>query len=245
MTESFKIIKKSDLAPLSHNIDDYPNGIVLNVDKPYKWTSADAVRKIKFQLQRHFNKKSIKVGHAGTLDPLATGILLVCIGKATKKAETLQAERKEYIAQIKFGATTPCFDCEKEEDQTFPFEHITLEMLKDICATFIGEQLQVPPIFSAKLVDGVRAYNMAREGQECEMRSSLIHIYDLEILGYSENILSLRVECSKGTYIRALARDLGVAAQSGAYLVGLQRTISGQFNIEDALSIDDCMKLFE
>lgn len=245
MRETFYAVKRSSAAPLSHNIEDYPEGIVIVLDKPYRWTSADAVRKIKFRLQKHFGKKNIKVGHAGTLDPLATGILLICIGKATKKAEALQAEQKEYIATIRFGATTPSYDCEKEIDQTYPYEHITQEQLSEICKSFIGEQDQIPPVFSAKLIDGVRAYNIARKGNECEMKPARITIYDMEIIKFESPVLTLRIQCSKGTYIRAIARDLGTAAGSGAYLTDLRRTGSGAFGINESITMEDCEKIFE
>ncbi|MBQ2913396.1 MAG: tRNA pseudouridine(55) synthase TruB [Bacteroidales bacterium] len=224
---------------LQGNIDDYPCGIVIPIDKPYRWTSADVVRKVKFIAQKHFRKKNLKVGHAGTLDPLATGILLVCIGKATKQAEALQAERKEYIAEIELGATTPCFDLEKEIDKRYPYEHITREMVEQVIPRFIGEQDQVPPIFSAKLIDGTRAYEMARAGEEVVMKPARITIYNLEILEFSLPKLVLRVECSKGTYIRSLARDVGAALESGGHLTGLTRTLSGGFGIGKALKMED------
>ena len=150
----FLTIDKDNLLALGNNIDDYPGGVVLPIDKPYRWTSADVVRKVKFIAQKHFHKKNLKVGHAGTLDPLATGVLLVCLGKATKQAEALQAQQKEYIAHIELGATTPCCDMEKEIDQRYPFEHITREMVDEAVKGFIGEQDQIPPIFSAKLIPG-------------------------------------------------------------------------------------------
>lgn len=239
MEERFLTIDKDSIQMLQGNIDDYPCGIVIPIDKPYRWTSADVVRKVKFIAQKHFHKKNLKVGHAGTLDPLATGILLVCIGKATKQAEALQAERKEYIAEIELGATTPCFDLEKEIDQRYPFEHITREMVEQILPKFIGEQDQVPPIFSAKLIDGTRAYEMARAGEDVVMKPARITIYNLEILEFSLPRLVLRVECSKGTYIRSLARDVGVALQSGGHLTGLTRTLSGGFGIGKALKMED------
>lgn len=235
----FLTIDKDNLLSLGNNIDDYPGGIVLPFDKPYRWTSADVVRKVKFIAQKHFHKKNLKVGHAGTLDPLATGVLLVCLGKATKQAEALQAQKKEYVAQIELGATTPCFDMEKEIDCTYPYEHITREMVENILPDFIGEQDQVPPVFSAKLIDGTRAYEMARAGEEVVMKPSRITIYDLEIVEFSLPRLVLRVSCSKGTYIRSLARDIGVALGSGGYLSGLKRTLSGGFAVEKALVMDD------
>lgn len=239
MEEKFLTIDKDSIQMLQGNIDDYPCGIVIPIDKPYRWTSADVVRKVKFIAQKHFRKKNLKVGHAGTLDPLATGILLVCIGKATKQAEALQAERKEYIAEIELGATTPCFDLEKEIDKRYPYEHITREMVEQMIPRFIGEQDQVPPIFSAKLIDGTRAYEMARAGEEVVMKPARITIYNLEILEFSLPKLVLRVECSKGTYIRSLARDVGVALESGGHLTGLTRTLSGGFGIGKALKMED------
>ncbi len=239
MEERFLTIDKDSIQMLQGNIDDYPCGIVIPIDKPYRWTSADVVRKVKFIAQKHFHKKNLKVGHAGTLDPLATGILLVCIGKATKQAEALQAERKEYIAEIELGATTPCFDLEKEIDKRYPYEHITREMVEQMLPKFIGEQDQVPPIFSAKLIDGTRAYEMARAGEEVVMKPARITIYNLEILEFSLPRLVLRVECSKGTYIRSLARDVGVALESGGHLTGLTRTLSGGFGIGKALKMED------
>ena len=235
----FLTIDKDNLLALSGNIDDYPDGIVLPFDKPYRWTSADVVRKVKFIAQKHFHKKNLKVGHAGTLDPLATGVLLVCLGKATKQAEALQAQKKEYIAQIELGATTPCFDMEKEIDCTYPYEHITREMVEEMIPKFIGEQDQIPPVFSAKLIDGTRAYEMARAGEEVVMKPARITIYDLEIVEFSLPRLVLRVSCSKGTYIRSLARDVGAALGSGGYLSGLKRTVSGGFTVEKALCMED------
>lgn len=239
MEEKFLTIDKDSIQMLQGNIDDYPCGIVIPIDKPYRWTSADVVRKVKFIAQKHFHKKNLKVGHAGTLDPLATGILLVCIGKATKQAEALQAERKEYIAEIELGATTPCFDLEKEIDKRYPYEHITREMVEQMIPRFIGEQDQLPPIFSAKLIDGTRAYEMARAGEEVVMKPARITIYNLEILEFSLPKLVLRVECSKGTYIRSLARDVGAALESGGHLTGLTRTLSGGFGIGKALKMED------
>lgn len=232
-------VEQDSIQPLLGNLDEYPNGIVLPFDKPYRWTSADVVRKVKFIAQKHFHKKNIKVGHAGTLDPLATGVLLVCLGKATKQAEALQAEQKEYIATIELGATTPCFDLEKEVDRRFPFEHITREMVENAVSSFIGEQDQIPPIFSAKLIDGTRAYEMARAGEEVQMKPARITIYEMEILEFNLPQLVLRVKCSKGTYIRSIARDMGVALGSGGHLTGLVRTKSGGFSVEKALKMED------
>ena len=238
-------VDRDSLRILGENMDEYPDGIVIPVDKPYRWTSADVVRKVKFLAQRHFHRRNLKVGHAGTLDPLATGVLLVCIGKATKRAEALQAERKEYIAHIELGATTPCFDLEKEVDWRYPYEHITREMVERILPSFIGEQDQIPPVFSAKLIDGTRAYEMARAGEEVAMKPARITIYDLEILEFELPHLVLRVKCSKGTYIRSLARDIGVALESGGYLTGLERTASGGFSVEKALKMEDIPEIMK
>ena len=224
---------------ISRNLSDYPAGIVLLLDKPYGWTSADAVRKVKFTLQRFFGQKNIKVGHAGTLDPLATGVLLICAGKATKIAEELQSQPKEYIAEITFGATTPSFDLEKEIDAIYPYEHITKQGIEDMFSSFMGEIEQVPPIFSAKLINGKRAYEYAREGKERELKPSKISIYGLEIISFINPILKIAVSCSKGTYIRSLARDFGMALSSGAHLSGLIRSSSGGYRIENSLSINE------
>ncbi len=242
---NFLTVDKDSLQFLQGSIEEYPDGIVLPVDKPYRWTSADVVRKVKFIAQKHFHKKNLKVGHAGTLDPLATGVLLVCIGKATKQAETLQAEQKEYIAQIELGATTPCYDMEKEIDCTYPFEHITREMVEEAVSGFIGEQDQIPPVFSAKLIDGTRAYEMARAGEEVVMKPARITIYEMEIVEFSLPRLVLRIKCSKGTYIRSIARDMGKALGSGGYLSGLVRTQSGGFHVGKALDMDDMEKIMK
>ena len=283
-------------AMLTKNIDDYPAGIIIPVDKPYTWTSADVIRKIKFAAVRHFGKKNLKVGHAGTLDPLATGVLLVCIGKATKLAETLQSHDKEYIAGIAFGATTPSYDREKEIDRFYPHEHITEETVRKALESFIGEQDQIAPLFSAKSVEGVRAYEIARkmmkqgkaegidEAAAGLIRTARIRIDSMELLSFDAgagksaalvqttthvgvdgtfsgkegkqpkiNITDnsalglpkamIRIACSKGTYIRALARDLGEALGSGAHLDSLQRSRSGNFRVEDALSVDEALAI--
>ena len=304
------------MAPLSRNIEDYPEGIIIPIDKPYRWTSADVIRKIKYTAIRHFGKKNLKVGHAGTLDPLATGVLLVCIGKATKLAEELQSHDKEYVAGVTFGATTPSYDLEKEIDRFFPHEHITASLVADALPAFIGEQDQIAPLFSAKSVDGVRAYELARklhrEGKTLDeaaaelIRVARINITELELIEYAsgrgfENratplaagIVSdeqiaqwafaansidevvggvvfktapdgksnassrinvtdnselglpravVRMACSKGTYVRAFARDLGEALGSGAHLDSLQRSRSGIFRVENALTVEQAVK---
>ena len=314
------LILNPDSAPLSRNIEDYPEGIIIPIDKPYRWTSADVIRKVKYAAIRHFGKKNLKVGHAGTLDPLATGVLLVCIGKATKLAEWLQSHDKEYVAGVTFGATTPSYDLEKEIDRFFPHEHISAEAVKDTLPAFIGEQDQIAPLFSAKSVDGVRAYELARKlYKSCQggvsddprsnasqllhplagggmssptpsltaeesssefdavaeslIRVSKINITELELLSFTEspewrcgiedratlsdassriNVTDnsalglpravIRMACSKGTYVRAFARDLGEALQSGAHLDSLQRSRSGQFRVEEALSIEQAIE---
>jgi tRNA pseudouridine55 synthase len=216
----------------------FAEGVIIPIDKPLGWTSADVVRKIKFALQRKINNKKLKVGHAGTLDPLATGVLLVCTGKATKQADALQAEQKEYLAEITVGATTPSFDLEKEIDARYPYEHITQAMVEAVLQTFTGTQEQVPPVFSAKMVDGKRAYELARAGKEATMRPATITIYAAALCAFDLPRLTVRIVCSKGTYIRAFARDLGIALQSGAHLTGLRRTSSGKFNVKKIISLE-------
>nr|MBR2110801.1 tRNA pseudouridine(55) synthase TruB [Alistipes sp.] len=220
---------------------DFPEGYVAVIDKPYEWTSADVVRKIKFQLRKCGYPK-IKIGHAGTLDPLATGILLVCIGRATKSVDALQAERKEYVAELQLGATTPSGDMEHPIDHTYPTEHITREMVEEALQSLTGEREQLPPLYSAKKVQGVRAYEFAREGVEVELKRALINIYSMELVEYDLPRIKIRVECSKGTYIRSLAFEIGEALNSGAYLSSLRRTRSGEFCVENAHSLDDFME---
>ena len=311
------MILTPDSAPLTRDIADYPEGIIIPIDKPYRWTSADVIRKVKYAAIRHFGKKNLKVGHAGTLDPLATGVLLVCIGKATKLAEELQSHDKEYIAGVTFGATTPSYDLEKEIDRFFPHEHISAEAVHEALPAFIGEQDQIAPLFSAKSVDGVRAYELARKlykansenesvqsseldtAAEQLLRVSRINITELELLSFAdrnEGLLDratrgteaggpqaersggvseanvhepsscqhsttassrinvtdnsalglpraeIRMACSKGTYVRAFARDLGEALGSGAHLDSLQRSRSGIFRVENALSVEQALQ---
>ena len=329
------------IGELSHDISDYPEGIVLPVNKPYRWTSADVIRKLKFAAFRHFRKKNLKVGHAGTLDPLATGVLLVCLGPACKRAQTLQDHDKEYIAGIRFGATTPSYDLEKDVDRHFPYDHITADAVREALKGFLGPQEQVAPLFSAKSVDGVRAYEMARKlyrsGRLAELdeaaletlhrsqitiselelidfipegtdvpksvatlgnkrglcpllspaafspstflqsqkpgygrapdgallathedgsrsddlgtsvpagnASSRINVADTSALGLPEAVI--RIVCSKGTYIRAFARDLGEALGSGAHLSSLVRSRSGSYRLEDCLSMEQALDLLK
>ena len=327
------MILNPDSAPLTRDIADYPEGIIIPIDKPYRWTSADVIRKVKYAAIRHFGKKNLKVGHAGTLDPLATGVLLVCIGKATKLAEELQSHDKEYVAGVTFGATTPSYDLEKEIDRFFPHEHISAEAVENALPAFIGEQDQIAPLFSAKSVDGVRAYELARKlykansenesvqsseldtAAEQLLRVSRINITELELLSFAgrneglmdratrgteDGVVSdktnspadfcneqsaaagmggvseanvhepsscqhvttassrinvtdnsalglpraeIRMACSKGTYVRAFARDLGEALGSGAHLDSLQRSRSGIFCVENALTVEQVIRM--
>ena len=298
---------------LERSIDAYPEGIILPIDKPYRWTSADVIRKVKYATIKHFGKKNLKVGHAGTLDPLATGVLLVCIGAATRQAETLQKHDKEYLAGIAFGATTPSYDREKEIDRFFPYDHITAQAVEAVLPRFLGEQEQVAPLFSAKSVDGQRAYELARKlyrehrdntdaaallsrqritihslrleafqpagtpsetgRQLAETRprcavparsaaemlagpcpggapsavsagaSNRIRVTDNSALGLP--MATIRIACTKGTYIRAFARDLGEALGSGAHLESLCRTRTGDYTLDKALSLEQALALFD
>ena len=220
---------------------NFPEGYVALIDKPYEWTSADVVRKIKFQLRKCGYPK-IKIGHAGTLDPLATGVLLVCIGRATKSVEALQAEEKEYVAELQLGSTTPSGDMEHEVDATYPTEHITREAVEEALRSLCGEREQLPPLYSAKKVQGVRAYEFARAGEEIELKKALITIYDMELMEYDMPRIKIRVRCSKGTYIRSLAFEIGEALQSGAYLSSLRRTRSGGYRVEEGHTLDEFME---
>lgn len=217
------------------------DGYVAVIDKPLEWTSADVVRKVKFRLQRMGYRK-IKVGHAGTLDPLATGVLLVCIGRATKRVDALQAERKEYVAELMLGATTPSYDMEHPVDRTFPIEHITQQAVEAVLKSLEGERLQSPPLYSAKKVEGIRAYEFARQGEEIELKKALINIYSITLERYELPKIRIRVECSKGTYIRSLAQEIGEGLNSGAYLTSLRRTASGDFRVENAMQLEDFLK---
>ena len=220
---------------------NFEDGYIAVVDKPLRWTSTDVVRKIKFALRR-LGYRKIKVGHAGTLDPLATGILLVCIGRATKLVDALQAEEKEYVADVLLGATTPCHDLEHEIDRTYPWEHITREAVAEALASLTGERLQTPPVYSAKKIDGTRAYELARAGEEVAVRQALINIYEMEIVEYDLPRVRIRVRCSKGTYIRSLAHEIGQALRSGAHLTSLRRTRSGGFTLEKSYELDEFLE---
>lgn len=208
-------------------------------DKPYEWTSFGLVAKVRYLLCKRLGVKKLKVGHAGTLDPLATGVLLVCTGKATKRIEELQAHTKEYVATLRLGATTPSFDLEKPVDAEYPTEHITREMVEETLNRFVGMIEQVPPVFSACKVNGSRAYDLARKGEEVELKAKTLVIDEMELLRCELPEIVIRVVCSKGTYIRALARDIGVALKSGAHLTALRRTRIGAVRVEDCLKLDD------
>lgn len=220
---------------------DFIKGEVLFVAKPLNWTSFNLVNKLRWKLQRTLKVKKLKVGHAGTLDPLATGVMILCTGKSTKLIETYQYQTKEYIASLELGATTPSFDLELPVDATYPTEHITRELVDQVIPRFTGEIWQVPPVYSAVKVDGKRAYDYAREGKEVELKSKLLVIDEIEVLDFTLPVLKIRVVCSKGTYIRALARDIGEALGSGAHLIGLERTRIGDIKLEDCWQIDDLL----
>lgn len=218
-------------------------GEIIYIDKPYGWTSFDVVKRIRGVMLRRMGIKKMKVGHAGTLDPLATGVMIVVSGKATKLIETLQGGVKEYVATIRLGATTPSFDLETEIDATFPTAHITREMTEEVLRRFTGRIEQVPPAFSACKIDGRRAYKMARKGHDVELKPKVLVIDSIELLEFAQDEISIRVVCSKGTYIRALARDIGEALGSGGHLTALRRTRVGDVGIADCLSVDDAVEM--
>lgn len=214
---------------------DFISGEVLYINKPLGWTSFTLVRKLRNKLCRKLGVKKLKVGHAGTLDPLATGVMIVCTGKKTKLIETFQYQTKEYIATIKLGETTPSFDLETEVDGIYATEHITKELVEETLSQFIGRIEQVPPTYSACKVDGKRAYEFAREGQEVELKAKVLVIDEIELLEYTMPTVKIRVVCSKGTYIRALARDIGLALNSGGHLVALERTRIGEVTLDQCI----------
>lgn len=224
---------------------DFISGEIIGIDKPYEWTSFDVVKRIRGAIQRRLELKKFKVGHAGTLDPLATGVLIVCTGRATRRIEELQNGSKEYIAELRIGATTPSFDLETEIDATMPWEHIRREDIEAVLPRFRGKLMQVPPIYSAVKIDGKRAYKFARKGEEVELKAKPLEISELELLDFENDIIRLRVVCSKGTYIRALARDIGEALATGAHLTALRRTRVGDMTINRCLSVEDAIKLIQ
>lgn len=219
---------------------DFEQGEILAFDKPLRWTSFDLVAKIRYNLCRKLGTKKLKVGHTGTLDPLATGVVIICTGKKTKLIEQLQYDVKEYVATLQLGATTPSYDLEKDIDATYPTDHITRSLIDKTIPEFLGEQWQVPPIFSAVQINGKRAYEFARKGESVELKPKLLVIDEIEVLSFDETSmqLTLRIVCSKGTYIRALARDIGERLHSGAHLIALRRTRVGDIRVEDCLTIE-------
>ncbi len=223
-------------------LEDYLSGQVLLIDKPLDWTSFQVVNKLRWEIRQAFNIKKIKVGHAGTLDPLATGLLVICSGKMTKQIDTFQGQIKEYTGTITLGGTTPSFDLETEINETFSTEHITKDLILETTKQFIGEIQQYPPVFSALKKDGKRLYEYARAGETVEIKSRTVNISEFEITEIDETNIDFRVVCSKGTYIRSLANDFGKALQSGAHLSKLRRTKIGDFNVTDAVSIENFIK---
>ena len=220
---------------------DFIEGEILCFDKPLGWTSFNLVARIRSRLSHRLGVRKLKVGHAGTLDPLATGVMVVCTGKATKRIDELQAHVKEYVATLQLGATTPCFDLEKPIDKTYPTAHITEGLVREAIGKFVGRIEQVPPAFSACKIDGKRAYDLARRGREVELKPKVLVIEEIELQGFDPEKMqaTIRVVCSKGTYIRALARDIGEALNSGAYLTSLRRTRVGDVKVEDCLQLED------
>ncbi len=224
---------------------NFAEGAVLYFNKPYTWTSFRLVGRIRWIISKKLGIKKLKVGHAGSLDPLATGVMIVCTGKATKRIESFQYQTKEYIATLQLGATTPSFDMEHEVDKTYPYEHITRAMIDEVLPKFIGEIMQTPPVYSAVKIDGKRAYSYARSGEEVELKAKPLVIDEIEVLNFDLPTLQLRIVCSKGTYIRALARDIGASLGSGAYLTALQRTRIGDVTLSDCLEIEQFEEEFK
>ncbi|HET6558343.1 MAG TPA: tRNA pseudouridine(55) synthase TruB [Prolixibacteraceae bacterium] len=221
---------------------DFQKGEILLFDKELDWTSFDLVRKLRNFLCRETGIKKLKVGHAGTLDPKATGLMIVCTGKETKNIDLIQAKEKEYIATLKLGATTPSYDLETLENETFPTDHLTREFVEEKIKLFMGETDQVPPVFSAVKIEGKRAYEHARKGNDIVLQAKKITISELEVVHFSQQQLTLRIVCSKGTYIRSLARDLGLALNSGAYLIGLIRTRIGEKTLKEAWDLTNFLE---
>lgn len=225
--------------------EQFAQGYIQLIDKPYTWTSFQVVNKLKHILKNEYGLKKVKIGHAGTLDPLATGLLIICIGKATKQIETLQSGEKEYTGTFVLGATTPCFDLEKAIDATYPTEHITEEMLRTVAQSFVGEIEQVPPTFSAVKINGRRAFDYARNNEEIEIKPKRITISEFELTRIAMPEVDFRIVCGKGTYIRSIARDFGAALDSGAHLKALRRTRIGNFRVEEAQQIDDVREVWK
>lgn len=217
---------------------DFKGGEILLFDKPLEWTSFDVVNKVRFILCRKLGIKKLKVGHAGTLDPLATGLVVLCTGKSTKRIEEFQNGEKEYIAELKIGATTPSFDLETEEDSSANYDHVNRELAEKVLQSFVGSTQQTPPIFSAVKINGKRAFNYARKGEDVEIKPRTIFIREIELINFAPPHMTIRVVCGKGTYIRALARDVGEKLNCGAYLTKLKRTRVGDFHLKDAFDVN-------
>ncbi len=216
---------------------NFEEGEILLIDKPLYWTSFNVVSKIRNLIRNRLHIKKIKVGHAGTLDPLASGLLIVCTGKKTKEIEGIQCQTKEYLALIEFGRSTPSYDLETPFDKEYPTEHLSEQLIKEVLTKFTGEIWQKPPVYSAKLIDGKRAYDYAREGKEVDIKSVQINIHEIELVSWASPVLEIKILCSKGTYIRSLAHEIGLSAGSGAYLKALKRTASGNYKIKDAMNL--------
>lgn len=224
---------------------NFIEGEILYIDKPLEWTSFNAVKRLRSCIQRRIGVKKLKVGHAGTLDPLASGVMIICTGRATKRIDELQAGVKEYIATIALGATTPSFDLETKIDATYPTDHITRQLVEEVLLKFTGRIEQVPPAFSACKIDGDRAYKLARRGEDVQLKPKILVIDEIELLDFAQESITVRVVCSKGTYIRALARDIGEALNSGGHLTALRRTRVGNVCIGDCLTVDQAVELIE
>ncbi|MBO4659749.1 MAG: tRNA pseudouridine(55) synthase TruB [Prevotella sp.] len=220
---------------------DFNEGVVIAIDKPYRMSSFGALAHVRYLISRRLGVKRVKIGHAGTLDPLATGVLLLCTGRATKQIAQLQADTKEYVATLQLGATTASYDREHTVNFTYPTRHITRQKVEQVLQRFVGDIMQVPPEFSACKVDGKRAYSLMRKGKEVELKAKPLHIDEIQLLDFSpeDMTLTIRVVCGKGTYIRALARDIGKELHSGAFLTALRRTRVGQYHVDEAVNMDD------
>ena len=229
----------------SEKITIFEEGEVLLFDKPVYWTSFDLVNKVRIMIRSTFGIKKIKVGHAGTLDPLASGLMIICTGKATRKIDEFRDLDKEYIATFHLGATTPSFDLETETDKYYPTDHVTEELVKNVLNSFAGEQKQVPPMYSAKLIAGKRAYEFARKGIEKDLVPVTVFFREIELLSFNIPEIRIRLVCSKGTYIRSFARDLGLALKSGSYLSALERTSIGQYHVKNAFTIEKFKEYIE
>lgn len=226
-------------------LTEFAQGSTILVDKPLHWTSFDAVNKLRWHLRKRLGVKKLKVGHAGTLDPLATGLLIICIGKHTKQIEAIMADSKTYTGTILLGKTTPSYDLETAYNGDFPTEHITPELIEEVRLSFLGTQQQVPPVFSAKQVDGKRAYDLARAGKEVELKANTIEIHELQLNASRFPEVTFEVTCSKGTYIRSIAHDFGQKLDSGGTLIELRRTASGENRVENAKTVDEWIAFIE